>query len=546
MSLATHEVDVFQPPRTELEPDRDNLLELLRAPTPDQQRILTPEALAFVGELVERFTPQLKRLLGERERRQARYDDGELPGFDPATAFTRESEWSVAAIPEEVQDRRTEITGPVSRKMVVNALNSGARVYMADLEDSTAPTWINVVAGQLNLLDAIRREIDFTSPEGKRYELNDQTAVLMVRPRGLHLPERHLRFRGRPVPAALVDFGLYLFHNHAELARRGSRPYFYLPKLQHHAEATWWNDVISFAERRLGMKPATVRVTVLIETLPAVFQMHEILHALRDRALGLNCGRWDYIFSYIKTLRKHPDRVLPDRDAVSMSTPFLRAYSQLLIDTCHRRGGFAMGGMAAQVPIRDDEKANDEALARVQADKQREAADGHDGTWVAHPALERLARQAFDAVIHGDNQLGWRPEIGEISAAMLLAPCKGEVTEAGVRRNVDVAVRYLAAWLRGNGCVAIHHLMEDAATAEISRAQLWQWAHHGVTLTNGRQVDHDWLDECFDDARRLLCADANILDIQAINCATALLKGMTRSYELGDFLTLPAYAQLGD
>jgi len=289
-----------------------------------------------------------------------------------------------------------------------------------------------------------------------------------------------------------------------------------------------------------------VRVTVLIETLPAVFQMHEILHALRDRALGLNCGRWDYIFSYIKTLRKHPDRVLPDRDAVSMTTPFLRAYSRLLIDTCHRRGAFAMGGMAAQVPIREDEQANAEALARVSADKQREAADGHDGTWVAHPALEPLAREAFDAVIHGDNQLGWRPSIEPISEVMLLAPCSGEITEAGVRRNVDVAVRYLAAWLRGNGCVAIHHLMEDAATAEIARAQLWQWAHQGVTLADGRQVDHDWLDECFDDTRRLLCADANILDIQAINCATALLKGMTRSDELADFLTLPAYAQLGD
>jgi malate synthase len=445
-----------------------------------------------------------------------------------------------------VQDRRTEITGPVSRKMVINALNSGAQVYMADFEDSTSPTWDNVIDGQVNLMDAVRRKIDFTSPEGKEYRLNDETSVLMVRPRGLHLPERHIRFAGRSVPGALVDFGLYLFHNHQELARRGTRPYLYLPKLQDYEEAEWWDRVLRRSERYLGLERGTVKVTVLIETLPAVFQMDEILHALRERILGLNCGRWDYIFSYIKTFRNQPDRILPDRDQVVMTVPFLRAYSQLLIKTCHRRGAFAMGGMAAQIPIKGDEAANEAALAKVRADKQREAGDGHDGTWVAHPALEPIARAEFDAVMDGPNQLDRKLDDIEIDPAVLLQPSEGLITEAGVRKNIEVAIRYVAAWMTGNGCVPIHHLMEDAATAEIGRAQLWQWARHGAELDDGRKITLEWLDSLFEEELSQLLENAEGETRLAINRATVLLQDLTRSAELADFLTLPAYRQLND
>jgi len=521
-------------------------LELIRPLDAESRKILSPEALRFLADLVDRFTPALKELLSAREARQAEFDAGALPEFNPATADIRESDWQVADIPREVLDRRTEITGPVSRKMVINALNSGARVYMADFEDSTSPTWHNVVDGQINLRDAVRRRIDFTSPEGKTYALGEKTAVLMVRPRGLHLPERHLRNGGRPVPGALVDFGLFLFHNHAELLRRGSRPYFYLPKLQHHAEAAWWERVIAFAERRLGLEHGTVRVTVLIETLPAVFQMHEILHALKDRILGLNCGRWDYIFSYIKTFRNHPDRVLPDRDQVVMTEPFLRAYSRLLIQTCHRRGASAMGGMAAQIPIRGDEQANAAALDKVRADKQREAGDGHDGTWVAHPALEPVARAEFDRVMKTPNQIERKLGDLQVSAEELIRPSQGSITEAGVRKNVRVTIQYLAAWLQGNGCVPIDNLMEDAATAEIGRTQLWQWAQHGAKLDDGRTITRDWLDTVFEDEKKPLIAAANNGPLHAVNRATVLLQEMTRRPELVEFLTLPAYGLLND
>jgi len=521
-------------------------LELTQPLTGSARVVLTPEALRFLALLTERFTPRLEALLEERHKQQASYDAGQLPDFDDATRAIRQSDWQVAPIPPEVLDRRTEITGPVTRKMVVNALNSGAQVYMADFEDSTSPTWANLVDGQVNLQDAVRRRIDFTAPNGKAYTLNERTAVLMVRPRGLHLPERHLRLRGRPIPGALMDFALYLFHNHAELARRGSRPYFYLPKLQHHAEAAWWEEVIGWSERELGLAHGTVKVTVLIETLPAVFRMHEILHALRERILGLNCGRWDYIFSYIKTLRRHADRVLPDRAEVTMTVPFLRAYSRLLIQTCHRRGAFAMGGMAAQIPIRGDAAANERALASVRADKQREAGDGHDGTWVAHPGLEAMARAEFDQVMSEPNQLERRLEDYATSPAELLAPCKGTITEAGVRGNIRVAIRYLAAWLQGNGCVPLDHLMEDAATAEIARSQLWQWAAHGARLDGGRVIDHDWLEALFDEESAPLVAAADGQEQQAIVSATELLRDMTMNEELEEFLTLPAYARLTD
>jgi malate synthase len=521
-------------------------LEIVAPLTGGDEVILTHEALAFVAELADRFTPELTGLLAARKARQHEFDQGLVPGFDPDTIAIRESDWQVAPIPAEIEDRRTEITGPVTRKMVINALNSGAQVYMADFEDSTAPTWPNVVEGQLNLHDAIRRQIDFSTGEGKSYSLNDKTATLMVRPRGLHLPERHLRLEGVPVHGALVDYGLFLFHNHAELQKRDSRPYFYLPKLEHYAEAAWWEKVIAWSERQLGLEHGTVRVTLLIETLPAVFQMHEILHALRDRILGLNCGRWDYIFSYIKTFRNHPDRVLPDRDLVGMSVPFLANYSKLLIQTCHARGAFAMGGMAAQIPIRGDDKANSMAMEKVRIDKEREARNGHDGTWVAHPGLEPLSRAEFDKVMKGPNQIDRKLADFKVNAADLVAPSEGSISEAGVRKNIRVAAQYLAAWLAGNGCVPIDNLMEDAATAEIGRAQLWQWVKQAALLDDGRRITQDWLDGLFEEESTLLVSSAPAAATQAITDAIRLLQQMTSNSELDEFLTLPAYAQLND
>ena len=521
-------------------------IELAGAPVTGQDEILTAEALGFLAKLADRFTPELTQLLAERKVRQAEFDQGAVPGFDPRTAGIRDGDWQVAPIPVEVADRRTEITGPVTRKMVINALNSGAQVYMADFEDSTAPTWANVIDGQVNLRDAIRREIDFSTSQGKSYSLNDKTAILMVRPRGLHLPERHLKLAGQSLHGALVDFGLFLFHNHDELLKRGSQPYYYLPKLQHYSEAAWWEKVIAWSEQELGIEHGTVRVTLLIETLPAVFQMHEILHALRDRILGLNCGRWDYIFSYIKTFRNHPDRVLPDRDQVGMTVPFLASYSKLLIQTCHAHGAFAMGGMAAQIPIRGDEVANNLAMEKVRVDKEREAGNGHDGTWVAHPGLEPLSRAEFDKVLTGPNQIDRKLTDFHVNADDLIAPSEGTITEAGIRKNIRVAIQYLAAWLSGNGCVPIDNLMEDAATAEIGRAQLWQWVSQGSLLDDGRQVTHSWLDELFQHEKELLLSAAADESIPAINMATALLQKMTSDTELVEFLTLPAYAHLND
>jgi len=508
--------------------------------------ILNQEALGFLSELAHRFSPQLKELLVARQARQAGFDLGAVPGFDPQTEDVRTGDWQVAPIPAEAADRRTEITGPVSRKMVINALNSGAQVYMADFEDSTAPTWSNIIDGQVNLRDAIRRQIDFSTAEGKNYALNEKTAVLMVRPRGLHLPERHLILDGEPIPGALVDFGLYLFHNHAELKKRGSQPYFYIPKLQHYDEAAWWEKVMAWSEQRLGIDHGTIRVTLLIETLPAVFQMHEILYALKDRILGLNCGRWDYIFSYIKTFRNHPNRVLPDRDQVGMTVPFLASYSKLLIQTCHAHGAFAMGGMAAQIPIRGDDEANSIAMEKVRTDKEREAGNGHDGTWVAHPGLEPLSRAEFDKVLTGPNQIDRKLADFKVNADDLIAPSEGTITETGVRKNIRVAIQYLAAWLSGNGCVPIDSLMEDAATAEIGRTQLWQWVKQASKLDDGRLISQTWLDGLFDEEKSLLFATAPANVVGVIEQATTLLQEMTRNPELVEFLTLPAYEQLND
>jgi malate synthase len=510
---------------------------------PEWREVLDPGAVAFVDALAERFSAEVAALLAQRADRQREFDSGLRPDFLEATRAVRESDWRVAGIPQDLQDRRVEITGPTDRKMIINALNSGANVFMADFEDSLCPTWSNVIQGQANLMAAVRRTLEFTSPEGKHYALNPRTAVLIVRPRGWHLPEKHWLRDGRAIPAAFVDFGLYLFHNGAELLRRGTGPYFYLPKLENHLEARLWAEVIDFSERRLGLARGTVRVTVLIETITAAFEMDEILYELRDWISGLNCGRWDYIFSFIKKFNRRADCVLPDRGSVTMTSHFLRAYSQLVIRSCHRRGAFAIGGMAAQIPIKGDADANEQALARVRADKEREVADGHDGTWVAHPGLVGLAREIFDRLMPRPNNLQRLREDVEVSADDLLAVPAGAITHAGLAGNVDVGIRYLAAWLGGNGCVPIHHLMEDAATAEISRAQLWQWRHHGSRLTDGRTVTLDLVRaEIAAQLQRIRKEEGEAAYAAARYARAAeILDELTASPEFEPFLTLVAY-----
>jgi malate synthase len=455
------------------------------------ERVLPGDALAFLVDLERRFHAERQRLLALRVERQARLDAGELPDFLPETSAVRNGEWKVAPIPTDLQDRRVEITGPVDRKMVVNALNSGASCFMADFEDSTTPTWANLLLGQQNLADAIRRLIDFEDPQsGKSYRLAERTAVLLVRPRGWHLSEKHVIVDGEPMSGSLFDFGLYLFHNGRELLERGSGPYFYLPKMESHLEARLWNNVFLHAQAVLGIPAGSIKATVLIETILATFELDEILYELREHSAGLNCGRWDYIFSYIKKLRNYPNRLLPDRAQVTMTAPFMRAYSRLVIKTCHRRGAHAMGGMAAQIPIKEDPARNEEALARVRADKEREASDGHDGTWVAHPGLVPIAKDVFDRLMPGPNQVrsGKQADFSA-TAEELLAPPPGTMTEAGLRQNCSVGIGYIEAWLRGIGCVPLNYLMEDAATAEISRAQVWQWQQHRAKLDDGRTVD---------------------------------------------------------
>src|SRR5487761_1631238 len=456
--------------------------------------VLTDDALEFVASLQREFGARRLELLRDRDERQARLDAGESPTFLLDTGSVRESAWKVAAPAKDLQDRRVEITGPTDRKMVINALNSGAKVFMADFEDANSPTWANLVEGQVNLTDAIERTLDFTSPEGKQYRLNDKVATLVVRPRGWHLEERHMEVGGKPVSGSLFDFGLYFFHNAARLQKKGSGPYFYLPKLESHLEARLWNEVFNFAQDDLRIPRGTIRATVLIETILAAFEMDEILYELREHSSGLNAGRWDYIFSIIKKFRNRPDFVLPDRAQGTMTVPFMRAYTELLVKTCHRRGAHAMGGMAAFIPSRRDPEVNEVAMAKVRDDKTREAEDGFDGSWVAHPDLVPLCREVFDSML-GDapNQLGrQRPEVS-VSAAGLLAVSKtpGTITEAGLRNNISVGLQYLASWLGGNGAAAIFNLMEDAATAEISRSQVWQWVHNGTRLDDGQQVTRD-------------------------------------------------------
>ncbi|MEA5445313.1 malate synthase A [Gammaproteobacteria bacterium AB-CW1] len=520
-------------------------LEFKADPPAGSDHILSEEALAFVADLGLRFGPRIWTLLEARQARQARFDRGAAPDFLPETRAIREQDWTIAEIPPVLQDRRVEITGPVDRKMIINGLNSGARVFMADFEDASSPTWSNMIHGQINIHDAVRRQIDFEDERGKAYRLREDSAELIVRVRGLHLPEKHLYLDGAPLPGALLDFGLHCFHNAHELLKRGSGPWFYIPKLEHWQEAALWSEIFAWAESRLGLARGTIKATVLIETLPAVFQMDEILHAMREHIVGLNCGRWDYIFSYIKVFHAHPDRVLPDREQVGMTVPFLRAYSKLLIDTCHRRGALAMGGMAAQIPVKDDSQANEAAFEKVRADKEREAGDGHDGTWVAHPGLIPVALGIFDQAL-GDrpNQLHYRDPALSVDRETLLAHPEGSISEQGLRGNIDVGLEYTAAWLAGRGCVPIRNLMEDAATAEIARSQLWQWIHHpGGVLDDGRQITPELFSSHLEESLEGLLKVAEKKGLETGHCedAARLFRQLSESPEFADFLTLHAY-----
>ena len=509
--------------------------------------VLTPLALQLLASLHRKFNPRRLELLQARIARQRRLDEGELPDFLPATAAVRAGDWRIAPVPQDLIDRRVEITGPVERKMIINALNAPVKAFMADFEDSLAPSWENVIRGQVNLADAIRRTISYADPAtGKHYRLAERTATLIVRPRGWHLPEKHVRINGEQVSASLFDFALFIANNHEALARNGTGPYFYLPKMESHLEARLWNEVFVAAQEALGMARGTIKATVLIETILAAFEMDEILFELREHSAGLNCGRWDYIFSFIKKFRNRADFVIPDRASVTMDKHFLKSYVDLLIKTCHRRGAHAMGGMAAQIPIRDDPAANEAAMARVRADKLREANAGHDGTWVAHPGLAPIAMEAFDSVMRGPNQLGVARAEVNVTAADLLQLPPGQITEAGLRGCIRVGVQYLEAWLRGNGCVPLYHLMEDAATAEICRAQLWQWLHHGARTEDGQPITLERFD-------RLLMAEldrihgevgASRLTRGVFPTAARLFEQMTKSDTFDEFLTLPAYELL--
>ncbi len=511
--------------------------------------ILTPEAVEFVTALNRRFNHTRQELLHARELRQVAIDAGEMPDFLESTADIRRSEWRVAPVPDDLLDRRVEITGPVDRKMIINALNSGARVFMADFEDASSPTWSNMIEGQANLYDAIRRQVDFTSEAGKEYSLGDEPATLMVRPRGWHLIEKNLTIDGEPAAASLVDFGLYFFHNAAELIERGSGPYFYVPKLESHHEARLWNDVFVFSQEALGIPVGTIKATVLIETILAAFEMDEILYELRDHSAGLNAGRWDYIFSIIKKFRNFPDKILPDRGAVTMSVPFMAAYTDLLVKTCHRRGAHAMGGMAAFIPNRRDPEVTENALAKVKADKEREASIGHDGTWVAHPDLIPLAMEVFTDKFGGSpNQVDRQRDDVAVGADDLLdtSVAGAGITEAGVRLNVDVGIQYIAAWLGGNGAAAIYNLMEDAATAEISRSQIWQWVHTDAATVDGVKIDRDLVVRIADEETERLRRELGEDGFAAGNfeAARELFETVALSDDFADFLTLPGYELL--
>ena len=514
---------------------------------PGFEKVLTKEALAFIAELQRKFNGRREELLAARVERQKRLDAGEKPDFLPQTKQIRDSDWIVAPLPQDILDRRVEITGPVDRKMIINALNCGANVFMADFEDASTPTWANMIEGQFNLADAVRRQIDYVDPNtAKAYKLNDKIATLFVRPRGWHLLEKHMMVDGKPMSGSLFDFGLYVFHNAKEALSRGTGPYFYLPKLESHLEARLWNDVFVAAQEALGVPQKSIKATVLIETILATFEMDEILWELKDHSAGLNCGRWDYIFSFIKKFREQEWAVLPDRGQVGMTSHFLRSYSQLVIKTCHRREVHAMGGMAAQIPIKNDTAANDEAMGRVHADKKREAGDGHDGTWVAHPGLVPIAKAEFDAVMKEANQIARKRQDVHVTAADLITMPTGPKTEAGLRQNVAVGIGYVEAWLRGIGCVPLFNLMEDAATAEISRAQVWQWVRHNQKLDDGRAITKDLV-------RTIVREELDKVKAQMGDEAygkgrheeaAQLMIDLVEQPQFYEFLTLPAYDRI--
>jgi malate synthase len=519
-------------------------VEITGAIKPGYERILTPDALGFVAALARRFEPKRRQLLQMRDTYQQCIDAGGLPDFLAGAREIRDGEWTIRGIPGDLLDRRVEITGPTTRKMVVNALNSGASCFMADFEDALSPTWDNIVDGQINLASYWQGKIGFTDPDtGKAYRITGKPAVLIVRPRGWHLTEDHILIDGQPAAGAFVDFGLYFFHNAKPALEQGSGPYFYLPKIEHYQEAGLWDEAFVMAQQALDLPVGTIKATVLIETLPAAFEMHEILHAMRDHIVGLNCGRWDYIFSFIKTLQAKPDYLLPDRGQVTMEKAFLKAYSELLVKTCHKRGAFAMGGMAAFIPNRRDPEANDQALAAVREDKLREVRGGHDGTWVAHPDLVPVAKQVFDKYMPQPNQLDKLRDEVQAGQAELLEVHKGTRTEAGLRTNIRVGVQYIEAWLRGDGAVPLYNLMEDAATAEISRTQVWQWIKYSAKLEDGTTVTRALFDRLLDDEMTGLRAalGEDVFDKGRFAEAIGLFKTLSTSDRLDPFLTLPAY-----
>ncbi|MGA2254693.1 MAG: malate synthase A [Thermoguttaceae bacterium] len=520
----------------------------IRAPVAEQySEILSTDALRFVERLVREFGQQREELLRSRVKRQREFDVGQRPDFLPETEHIRRADWTAAPIPGDLLDRRVEITGPTDRKMIINALNSGASVYMADFEDANSPTWQNLVDGQLNLFDAVRGTIHFSSPEGKVYQLNGTTATLMVRPRGLHLPEKHVWLDGKPVPGSWFDFGIFFFHNARKLLDQGSGPYFYLPKLESHLEARLWNEVFLMAQDELGIPRGSIRATVLIETIPAAFEMDEILYELREHSAGLNCGRWDYIFSIIKKFCKVPEFTMPDRALITMTAHCMHSYSLLAIKTCHRRGIHAIGGMAAQIPIKNDPRASAEAMEKVRADKEREAGDGHDGTWVAHPGLVPIAKASFDARMPQPNQIDRRRDDVHVTADDLLTVPHGEISERGLCHNIDVGIQYMASWLNGNGCVPIYNLMEDAATAEISRAQVWQWVHqpNGV-LSDGRKITPELVRRLSQEQMAKLQEKlgAEAFARGNFDAARKLIEGIVLKSEFTEFMTMVGYELL--
>jgi malate synthase len=521
-----------------------NLLNFSEETTEQYPEILTDEALTFLSLLHENFNEKRLALLEERKKQQVAFDEGILPTFPVETKSIRESNWQASKTPADLLDRRVEITGPVDRKMVINALNSGAKTFMADFEDSTSPTWSNLMEGQQNLKDAVNKTITLEDNlKNKKYALNEETAVLIVRPRGLHLNEKHLLMNDQETSGSLVDFGLYAFHNHTQLIKNGTAPYFYIPKLEHYLEARWWNEVFEFTQEYLGEQNGTFKATVLIETITASFQLDEIIFELKDHIVGLNCGRWDYIFSYIKKFRNNPAFIVPNRDQVTMTSPFMSSYSKLVIQRCHKRNIHAIGGMAAQIPIKNNEEANNIAFDKVVTDKRREVQNGHDGTWVAHPDLVPLAKSVFDKYMTGKNQIPIKREDVNVVAEDLLAVPKGTITEEGIRKNINVSILYLASWLNGQGAAAIHHLMEDAATAEISRSQLWQWLQNEVTLEDGKVLTGKFYDrlamEEFEKIKKLV-GDREY-ENGKYKLAEQLLDILVVNPNFIDFLTIPGY-----